>query len=113
MLNSSPDPTGFPSTVTAVTLSATAILVEWNEVDEIDRNGEITLYQVDYTPNNDIFQSGSVNTTDASTFNLTLDNLQEFVLYNITVTAYTVIGPGPSSAPPAMARTDPAGNVIH
>ena len=92
-----------------MTLSATAILVEWNEVDEIDRNGEITLYQVDYTPNNAMFESGSVNTTNASTFSLTLENLQEFVLYNITVTAYTVIGPGPPSDPPAMARTNQSG----
>ena len=70
----------------------------WDEVPAIDQNGIIVIYQVIYTPWN-TFEGQII--TDAtyvsgSDLNVTLHYLQEYVNYNISVRAYTSVGPGPS-----------------
>ncbi len=63
----------------------------------IDQNGVIIIYEVDYQPSNRFGDSSVldvVNTTDRYIF---LRNLQESVQYNITVRAFTRVGPGPFS----------------
>ena len=49
-----------------------------------------------------------INTTNGSVMEVTLDGLQEYVEYNITVRAYTT-GPGPFNPVPASDRTNEAG----
>ena len=90
-------PNAAPTNVAAVSISSTEIMVSWDEVPPIDRNGLITMYEVLYVPLETFegtITSMTVNTTNTST---TLSGLEEFVMYNISVRAYTSEGPGPYS----------------
>ena len=81
-------------------VSSTEILVTWEEVPAIDQNGIITMYEVEFMPLEtfgDQIATDSVNITDPTMFNITLTGLEEYVEYNISVRAYTVIGSGPYS----------------
>ena len=89
-------PASPPRNVTAAVLSSTEIQVNWNKISEIDQNGIVTLYEVMYEP---LMTFGelpilTVNTTNLS---ITLTGLEEYVEYNISVRAYTSVGPGPYS----------------
>ena len=89
-------PTGSPQNITATSLSSTAIYVTWEEVSPIDRNGNITTYEVLYEPLEtfELLMSITVNTTNLS---LLLVALHPFVNYSISLRAYTAIGSGPYS----------------
>ena len=80
--------------------STTEIMVYWEEVPEFNRNGTILLYEVVYRSildgNN---RTETRNTTNSSTFSLLLDGLDSFVVYDITVRAYTEAGAGEESTP--------------
>ena len=79
----------------ARTLSPTEVEVSWSEVNPIDRNGLIIVYEVDYQPLRDFETDVSrVNSTNTTTV---LVDLHESVPYNISVRAYTVVGGGPFS----------------
>ena len=71
-------------------------MVTWEEVFPIDQNGIITNYEVQYEPLQftDSFNTMFTNTTDMV---VNLTNLQEYVEYSISVSAYTAIGFGPFS----------------
>ena len=80
-------------------LSSVSISVTWDEVLPIDQNGIITEYEVLYKPLETfggLLGPLSMNTTD-----LVVDfvDLMPFVSYNISVRAYTSVGPGPYSEP--------------
>ena len=88
-------PASPPQNVMTTVLSSTEILVNWTEVSEIDQNGLIVTYEVMYDPLmtfNGMLNRITVNTTNLS---ITLNSLQEYVEYNISVRAYTNVGPGP------------------
>lgn len=71
--------------------------MSWNEVPQIEQNGIITNYEILFEPQNTFegtLMSASLNTTNTS---VSLRGLQEYVLYDIQVRAYTAIGPGPYS----------------
>ena len=72
--------------------------MNWTEVPEIDQNGIITQYEVMYEP---LMTFGVLNTTIINISNLTMSitlmGLEEYVEYNISVRAYTSVGPGPYS----------------
>ena len=79
--------------------SSTEILVTWEEVPAIDENGVITMYEVEYMPLktfNGQIATDSV-TVDPTLLNTTLTGLEEYVDYNISVRAFTSVGPGPYS----------------
>ena len=80
----------------ATVFSSTEIQVNWTEVPEIDQNGIITMYEAMYEP---LMTFGVLNTTTVNTTNLSiiLISLEEYVDYNISVRAYTSVGPGPYS----------------
>ena len=90
-------PASPPQDVNATVLSSTEIQVNWTEVLEIDQNGVITEYEVMYEPLMNF--SGQITTLTVNTTNLsiTLMDLEEYVEYNISVRAYTRVGPGPYS----------------
>lgn len=78
-------------------LSSTSINVTWDEIPPIGMNGIITTYEVLYEPQETfggLIGSESVNTTNMY---FVLFGLQEYVDYNISVRAYTEVGPGPYS----------------
>ena len=95
----STEPDGAPQNVIATAISSTEIEVYWEEVPAINENGIITIYEVEYLPlhiSERQITSDSINT---AFFNTTLTGLQEYVEYNISVRAYTSVGPGPYSDP--------------
>jgi len=89
-----PVPSDYPQNVIAVTVSSTEIAVSWNEVPVIGRNGIIIQYTVQYEPLMILSGALTMNTSNTSAL---LRDLQEYIEYNITVRAYTSVGPGPLS----------------
>ena len=89
-------PASPPDNVQTAVLSSTEIRVSWSEVPEIDRNGIITMYEVKYEP---LMTFGVLTPATVNTTNLTIivGGLEEDVEYNISVRAYTSVGPGPYS----------------
>ena len=86
-----------PQNVMTVVLSFTEIQVLWEEVPAINRSGLITLYEVLYEPLETFDGLISTNSTNTTMLDITLTGLEEFVEYNISVRAYTVVGTGPYS----------------
>ena len=71
----------------------------WEEVPAIDRNGIIINYELELEPLlqfTDGLMSASINTTNLS---INITGLVEYAEYNISVRAYTSVGPGPYSDP--------------
>ena len=97
-------PSGSPQSVLATALSTTEIEVSWEEVPAINRNGNITMYEIEYAPLECELMVESIDTT-GSVLMVNLTGLEEYVEYNITVRAYTSEGPGPYSHPPVTERT--------
>ena len=85
--------------MTATAVSSTEIEVSWEEVPAINENGIIVLYEIQFVPLETFdgtLVTETVNTSGpALTMNLT--GLQEYAEYNISVRAYTSVGPGPYS----------------
>lgn len=81
----------------------------WDEVLPIDRNGIITEYEVLYEPLETF--GGLLSPLSMNTTNLVVDfmGLVPFTNYNISIRAYTSVGPGPYSEPIAN-RTLEEGN---
>ena len=88
--------------------SPTDILVTWIEVDPIDQNGVITMYEVMYIPQQEFGGAIGVLTVNEMGMSITLVNLQEDMEYSISVRAYTTVGAGPYSGP-VIERTDEDG----
>ncbi len=83
----------------------------WTDVQEIDRNGIIVAFEILYNPLNTfegVLIQGMVSTS-ASNRSVEIYSLEEYVQYNVSVRAYTSIGPGPFSSP-VTARTLENGN---
>ena len=70
----------------------------WDPVSEIDRNGIITQYEVEFNQNtfNEISTS-NLTTTNGPMLMVELEGLEEYVEYTVRVRAYTSVGPGPFS----------------
>ena len=83
--------------VMPVALSSTDIRVCWDQVPAINRNGEITMYEVQYDPLETFDGQISTETTNTLLMCTNLTGLEEYVEYNISVRAYTSEGPGPYS----------------
>ena len=104
-----PAPAAAPQNPSSTTLNATAIQVQWEQVPEIDRNGEIIYYEVRVDPAQ--FQSISDVNVSGAELEVMVDGLEEFVQYNFTLRAYTSAGPGPFSNVTTN-TTDQAGEVL-
>ncbi len=96
-------PSSSPSNVSATAVSSTVISVMWQEVAAIDKNGNITQYELMYNGEFDTMNQSDI--TDGNTQVLNITGLDEFADYNISVRAYTSVGPGPYS-PIALETTD-------
>ena len=70
----------------------------WEEVLAIDENGIIICYEIQFEPLEftSVLMTDTINTTNLSAV---ITGLQEYVENNISVRAYTIIGPGPYSDP--------------
>ena len=92
-------PSAAPENIKGYSSSSTAIRVTWNAPPAVDQNGIIILYNVSYQSVGGSY-SGSTNRCkqvagDSTQTDLT--GLEVYVLYNITVSASTSAGEGPSS----------------
>ena len=94
----STEPAASPENVQATNISSTAIMVTWDEVPAIDQNGIIINYEVRFEPLQFTAElsNDTINTPDLS---INITGLEEYVEYNISVRAYTSVGPGPYSDP--------------
>jgi protein sidekick len=101
-------PSSGPKTVSANETSSTTIVVRWNEVDLLHRNGIIEGYKVYYGALNVPFRYKKVPSN--ATFTTTLTELRKFTQYSIQVLAYTRIGDGILSVPPIVVQTMEDGN---
>ena len=90
------EPVAPPANVTLFNKTSTSILVTWDKVPYGKRNGGILQYKVIYKAENENGESKEVN---RSTHALKIINLKQNTHYNITVSAATVKGFGPSSKP--------------
>ena len=83
-----------------VSLSSTEVRVCWDEVPAINRNGKITMYEVQYDPLQTFdgqISTDTLNITNTTLLCTDLTGLEEYLEYNISVRAYTSVGPGPYS----------------
>ena len=71
-------------------------MVTWEEVPAIEENGVIIIYEVEFEPL-EFTNTLMINTTNGTSLLTTVTGLQEFVAYNISVRAYTIVGSGPYS----------------
>ncbi|XP_050099535.1 protein sidekick isoform X2 [Anopheles aquasalis] len=93
-----------PAVVEANATSSTTIVVRWQQVPKVHRNGQIEGYRVYY---------GSLGRTpilhktipNNGTFTATLTELRKFVPYDVQVLAYTRLGDGTLSTPPVRVQT--------
>lgn len=92
-------PASPPDNVEAMVTSPRSINVTWEEVPLIDQNGDIARYEVRYRPLETFGDAIRVQFVNTSNLSYELVNLEEFVSYNISVRAYTSVGPGPYSDP--------------
>ena len=93
------EPSKAPEHVTTKQSGATSITVTWDPVPLSGRNGNITGYTVYYRAvsghivnNNELMIK-----VNASVLTLDLSNLEEYVTYNVSVSANTSVGEGPRS----------------
>ena len=86
-------PSAAPEAVLAVNISSTEIMVSWDEVPPIHRNGIITMYEVHYEPV-EMFDGVLTNLsmlTNGPNMSIVLDGLAENVIYRISVRAFTSV----------------------
>ena len=91
------EPSASPFKVRGHNTSSTSIFVTWDDVSAFERNGIIISYNITY--HSMLGGHGHSTTVDFPSRRVTLMGLREFVNYTITVSASTVIGPGPASYP--------------
>ena len=94
-----------PLNVSAVANSSSEIIVYWEEVPAINKNGIILFYEVLFCRTLNCSQTQSLTTIDSATFTLSVNNLEQLTEYNITVRAYTGIGAGEESTPALVVMT--------
>ena len=89
------EPSAPPSDITGDHISSTSIVVQWNEVPQEHRNGEIQGYRVLYS---DADGREKKKTVDAPTRETSLIGLNKSTMYTIKVLAFTSAGDGPASS---------------
>ena len=99
MISPPPVPASSPENVTAMVESSTTIAVMWEEVPPKDQNGDITEYEIMYTPLETFGGTLESNSTNVSGSDLSvvLTGLEEYVNYTISVRAFTMVGPSNGS----------------
>ena len=80
---------------------ATSVMLTWNELDCLQRNGDITGYMIRYDRDSQLISDSS---SDAST-TYTVQGLDPFTEYSFSVAAVNSIGTGPFSEQPLTIRT--------
>ena len=87
-------PTGTPENVTALTLTSTSALVAWRPPSFDQQNGIIATYYINVT---EVETGNSYQLMVAGATQLLINTLHPYYVYNIFISAATVIGQGPYS----------------
>ena len=92
------EPAASPENVQATATSSTTIMVTWEDVPALYQNGIIINYEVQFEPLQftEELMTNTINTTNLSA---SITGLEEYVEHNISVRAFTTVGPGPYSDP--------------
>ncbi|RDD47522.1 Hemicentin-1 [Trichoplax sp. H2] len=89
-------PSSSPMNINAISTSPTSILLTWQPLNNLDRNGVILSYQIRY------FHKAQMNSTKSISIHgqltsFTLTGLRAYTTYFITMKAKTAVGFGPES----------------
>ena len=90
-----PVPTAAPENLIVVNISANELNVSWERPNEIDINGMLRYYIIDYYILNQEENMTSANVSGETLYTV-LSGLNNFTTYSVSVAAFTV-GTGPSS----------------
>lgn len=94
-------PSTYPSELRVFPIDSTEVLVVWDRIPDVERNGEITSYEVSLRALNFTMITNRTRTVNRFQF---FEQLQEFAVYSIAVSGSTANGPGPFS-PPVVVTT--------
>lgn len=88
-------PSEAPQNLSATVISSTSILVQWVQPPPSTHQGQLTIYRVTYSGE---LLDTTIHSVDISASNtaVNLINLQENTRYQISVSAFTYAGGGPS-----------------
>jgi len=90
-----PVPTAAPENLMVVNISANELNVSWERPNEININGILRYYIIDYYIVNQEENMASANVSGETLYTV-LSGLNNFTTYSVSVAAFTV-GTGPSS----------------
>ena len=94
-------PSSAPQGLAVQNVMATSVVLTWNELDCLQRNGDITGYMIRYVGNSQTITDSS---SDAST-TYTVQGLVPLTEYSLLVAAVNSIGTGPFSEQPLTIST--------
>ena len=83
------DPTGPPTAISAIS-SSTSITVQWQEVECVLRNGDITSYTIQYSE----VESGTIQIADVTDRLITISELTASTTYTYQLAAINSAGIG-------------------
>ena len=89
-------PSASPEDVEAVGISSRELFVTWSEVPDVDQNGIILRYEVEFKPTQSQ-SSRDISVLPTESRDITVSGLEIFTQYAIRVRAVTTIGSGPYS----------------
>ncbi len=105
-----PGPIAAPRDLQVVALSPNELNVSWTRPDEIDINGVLRYYIIDYQ---NVDEEGELpvmtNVTGDVTF-VVLEGLNNFTNYSVAVAAFTIDQPGPNVS--QIQATDENGRLL-
>ena len=100
-------PSAPPQMLNATFINSTALSVNWLPPPEQDQNGVILDYQLTYQVNG---TTDAIETITVSELSTTIEGLEIFTLYLVSVRARTVVGLGPTAV--VVARTDSTSTLL-
>lgn len=115
--STSPEPSAPPQDIKCSSTSSTTLRVSWRPPPSESQNGALVGYRVHYqvvgptegaSVDEDFLHEAA---TSAGEEQVVLQQLEKWTQYRISVSASTVIGPGPESEP-LICRTDEDGTVF-
>ena len=101
-------PGSSPHNITVTSIDLASLGVSWNPPLEIDRNGLITGYVIQYTR---VGSSDMMSVNVASGTTHIISGLAVLTQYSVIVAAMTVNGTGPFSDPPVVERSGEYGEI--
>ena len=88
-------PSSAPQGFTVQTVTSTSVVLTWNELDCLQRNGDITGYTIRYVGDSQNITESFSDTTRT----YTVQGLVPFTEYSFSVAAVNTIGAGPFTDP--------------